>query len=46
MPPEMREEIQRILKRGNTAEVKKSGGQIIVVEIERKVKIRKTLTTG
>jgi hypothetical protein len=46
MPPEIWEEIQRILKRGNTAEVKKSGGQIIVVEIERKVKIKKTFATG
>lgn len=46
MPPELWEEIQKILKRGNTAEVKKTGGQIIVVEIERKVKIKKTVTTG
>ena len=46
MPPEIWEEIQRILKRGNTAEVKKSGGQIIVVEIERKVKIKKAFATG
>ena len=46
MPPEIWDEIQKILKRGNTAEIKKTGGQIIVVEIERKVKIRKTLATG
>ena len=46
MPPEIWDEIQKILKRGNTAEVKKTGGQIIVVEIERKVKIKKTFTTG
>ena len=46
MPPEIWDEIQKILKRGNTAEIKKTAGQIIVVEIERKVKIKKTLATG
>lgn len=46
MPPEIWEEIQRILKRGNTVELKKVGGQIVVVEIERKVKIKRTVTTG
>ena len=40
------EEIEKILKAGNTAEVKKSKGDVIVVEIKRQVKIKKTLTTG
>lgn len=40
------EEIEKILKAGNTVEVKKSKGDVIVVEIKRQVKIKKTLTTG
>jgi len=46
MPPELWEIVQKILKRGNTAEIKYVGGQIVVVEIQRQVKIKKTLATG
>ena len=40
------EEIDRILKDGNSAEIKKSKGEVVVVEIKRKVKIKQTVTTG
>lgn len=43
MDPKVIEEILRILKHGNTVEVKKVGGQIVVVEIERKVKIKSNM---
>ena len=42
---EVIEEILRILKHGNTIELKKENGKIVVVEIQRKVKI-KTSTNG
>lgn len=45
MPPEVINEIMRIIKHGNACEVKKENGKIVVVQIERKVKI-KTLITG
>lgn len=32
-----------ILKRGNTAEIKKEKGNIVIVEIRRKVKIKSEL---
>lgn len=38
--------IQQCIKRGNSAEVKREGGRIVVVEIQRKVKIKETLTNG
>ena len=34
------EEVQRILKRGNTAEVKKEKDNIVIVEIERHARIK------
>lgn len=34
-----------IIKKGNTAEVKKENGNIVIVEIQRKVK-KKTSITG
>lgn len=43
MDPKVIEEILRILKRGNTVEVKKVNGQIVVVEIERKVKVKSNM---
>lgn len=38
-------EIQSIIRRGNTVELKKENGKIVIVEVGRKV-ISKTLTTG
>ena len=35
-----------ILKRGNTAEIKQVGGEIQIIEIQRKIKHRMTVTTG
>lgn len=35
-----------ILKHGNTAEVKRVGGEIQIIEIQRKIKHRLTITTG
>ncbi len=43
MDPKVIEEILRILKRGNTVELKKVSGQIVVVEIERKVKVKSNM---
>ena len=43
--PEMVEAIQHILKRGNSAEIKKENNKIVIVEIERRVK-NKTSITG
>ena len=40
------EAIVGCLKRGNSAEVKREGGRIVVVEIQRKVKVKETVTTG
>lgn len=37
---EVIEEIQRILKRGNTVELKRENNKLVVVEIQRKVKIK------
>lgn len=44
MNEEIIKEIHRILKKGNTAEIKKTGGNIVVVEIQRKVKIKAPAT--
>lgn len=38
--------ILSILKRGNTVEVKRVGGEIQIIEIQRKIKHRMTVTTG
>ena len=35
-----------ILKRGNTVEVKRVGGEIQIIEIQRKIKHRMTAATG
>ena len=40
MTEEMIREIYRILRKGNTAEIKKEQGNIVVVEIQRKKKIK------
>lgn len=45
MPTEVMNEIMRIIKHGDSCEVKKENGKIVVVQIQRKVKI-KTLITG
>lgn len=37
---EVIEEIQRILKHGNSAELKQENNRLVVVEIQRKVKIK------
>ena len=43
--PEMLELIVRIVRRGNSAEIKKENNKIVIVEIERRVK-NKTSITG
>lgn len=43
---EVLEKILSILRRGNTVEIKRVGGEIQVIEIQRKVKHRMTVTTG
>ena len=35
-----------ILKRGNTVEIKRIGGEIQIIEIQRKIKHRTTVATG
>lgn len=42
---ESEELIKKILRNGNSVEIKKENGKIVVVEIQRKVKT-KTLITG
>ncbi len=37
-------EISRILKKGNTVELKKVNGTLVIVEIQRKVKSRTSIT--
>lgn len=46
MTEEMSAKILAILKRGNTVEVKRVGGEIQIIEIQRKIKHRMTVTTG
>lgn len=43
---ELLKTILPILKRGNTAEIKLVGGEIHIIEVQRKIKHRTTLTTG
>ena len=38
--PEMLDAILQIIKRGNTAEIKKERDNLVVVEIDRKVKVK------
>ena len=38
LPPKAIEEIEKILKNGNTVELKKEKGCIVIVEIQRKAK--------
>ena len=40
---EVIESITRILKRGNSVELKKENGKLVVVEIERKVKTKTSI---
>jgi len=35
--------IAKILKRGNTAEIKREQGKLVVVEISRKVKVKTSI---
>ncbi len=37
---EVIDEIRKILKRGNSAELKRENGRLVVVEIRRQVKIK------
>lgn len=41
---EMIEEITRILKHGNSVELKRENGKLVVVEIQRKVKSKTSIT--
>ena len=41
--PELQELILKILKHGNTVELKKEQGKLVVVEIERKVKTKTSI---
>jgi hypothetical protein len=43
--PEVIELILRIIKRGNSAEVKKENNKLVIVEVERRVR-NKTSITG
>lgn len=40
---EVAEAIGKILKRGNSAEIKKENGKLVVVEIQRKVQIKASM---
>ena len=40
LPKEVVEEITRILKQGNSVELKKEKDKLVVVEIQRKVKFK------
>lgn len=35
-------EVERIIKRGNTVELKREKDKLVIVEIQRKVKIKKS----
>ncbi len=43
LPPKATEEIEKILKKGNTVELKKEKGYIVIVEIQRKAKHKSIL---
>ena len=40
---EVAEIISKILKRGNSAEIKKENGKLVVVDIQRKVQIKTSM---
>ena len=42
--PEVIKEIDRILKRGDSVELKKQNGKLVLVEIRRQVKITTPIT--
>ncbi len=44
LPAESAEQIIKIIRHGNDAEVKKINGQIVVIEIERKVRAKTSIT--
>lgn len=44
MPEEVIQMILAILKKGNNAEIKKENGKLVVVEIQRKVKTKTSIT--
>ena len=44
MPEEVIQMILTILKKGNNAEIKKENGKLVVVEIQRKVKTKTSIT--
>jgi len=44
MPEEVIRTILAILKKGNNAEIKKENGKLVVVEIQRKVKTKTSIT--
>lgn len=41
---EVVQEISKIIKRGNSAELKKENNKLVVVEIQRKAKIKTSIT--
>lgn len=45
LPPEAAEQIVKIIRHGGDAEVKKINGNVVVIEVERKVR-SKTAITG
>lgn len=44
-PPEIIDVILKIIRRGNSAEIKKENNKLVVIEIERRVR-NKTSITG
>lgn len=44
MPEEVIQMILTILKKGNNVEIKKENGKLVVVEIQRKVKTKTSIT--
>lgn len=46
IPPQAVQEIAQILARGSDAEVKKVHGEVVVVEIRRKLRIKTPAQTG
>ena len=46
IPPQAVEEIAQILARGSDAEVKRVHGEVVVVEIKRKLRIKTPIQMG
>lgn len=44
IPNDLVDVILKILKKGNTAEVKRERDQVVIVEIQRQVKIKTSIT--